>query len=78
MLRAGGDLIYVSSGLENGDRVILTTLDSALTGAEVAVVSTISSPELRRQHTSVPTAPTEAPVTPGLAASQRTAGASKP
>ncbi len=74
-LRASGDFIYVSSGLENGDRVILTTLDSALTGAEVAVVSSISSAELRRQQTTAPTTPAETPVAPGLASSQRTAGA---
>ncbi|MEQ9464431.1 MAG: efflux RND transporter periplasmic adaptor subunit [Haliea sp.] len=77
-LRAGGDLIYISSGLENGDRVILTTLDSALTGAEVAVVSTISSTELRRRQTTAPSAPVESPTTPGLAASQRTEGATDP
>lgn len=58
-LRASGDFIYVSSGLENGDLVILTALDSALTGAEVDVVSRISSSELRQRETTPATAPAE-------------------
>lgn len=49
-LRTGGDFVYVSSGLEDGDEVILTTLDNALTGAEVSVVSRVSSRELREQE----------------------------
>lgn len=69
VLRAGGDFIYVSSGLNNGDLVILTALDSALTGAEVDVVSTISSAELWRQETTPQSAPTETAVVPGVAAS---------
>ncbi|MDO8861446.1 efflux RND transporter periplasmic adaptor subunit [Haliea sp. E1-2-M8] len=68
-LRAAGDFIYVSSGLENGDLVILTALDSALTGAEVEVVSRISSSELRPQRTPTPAAPVETPVAPDVAAS---------
>ncbi|MEQ9394958.1 efflux RND transporter periplasmic adaptor subunit [Haliea sp.] len=58
-LRASGDFIYVSSGLENGDLVILTTLDSALTGAEVEVVSKVSSSDLRRRETTPPGVPAE-------------------
>ena len=68
VLRAGGDFVYVSSGLNNGDLVILTALDSALTGAEVDVVSTISSAELRRQETTPPSTPAET-VEPDVAAS---------
>lgn len=68
-LRAGGDFVYVSSGLDNGDLVILTALDSALTGAEVEVVSTISSAELRRRETAAPAAPAETTVAPDVAAS---------
>ena len=49
-LNTGGDFVYVSAGLENGDEVILTTLDSTLTGAEVSVVSRVSSRELRRRN----------------------------
>jgi RND family efflux transporter MFP subunit len=66
-LRAGGDFIYVSSGLENGDLVILTALDSALTGAEVAVVSTIGSAELRRQQIEPPPGAAETAVAPDVA-----------
>jgi hypothetical protein len=68
-LRAGGDFVYVSSGLDDGDRVILTALDSALTGAAVDVVSTVSSAELRRQHTTQPRAPAETAAAPDLAGS---------
>ena len=68
-LRAGGDFVYVSSGLNNGDLVILTALDNALTGAEVDVVSTISSAELRRQETTPRSAPAETTAAPGVAAS---------
>lgn len=68
-LRAGGDFVYVSSGLDDGDLVILTALDSALTGAAVDVVSTVSSAELRRQHTTQPSAPAETAAAPDLAGS---------
>lgn len=68
-LRASGDFIYVSSGLENGDLVILTTLDSALTGAEVEVVSKVSSSDLRRRETTSPGVPVETtPDAPEIAA----------
>lgn len=50
-LRTGGDLIYVSAGLENGDLVILTALDNSLTGSEVRVMSRVGSDELRQQLT---------------------------
>ena len=53
-LNTGGDFVYVSAGLENGDEVILTTLDSTLTGAEVSVVSRVSSRELRRRNQADP------------------------
>lgn len=68
-LRAAGDFIYVSSGLENGDLVILTTLDSALTGAEVDVVSTVGSSELRRRESTPMTVPPETEIAPEMAAS---------
>ncbi|MFO7551971.1 MAG: efflux RND transporter periplasmic adaptor subunit [Haliea sp.] len=69
-LRASGDFIYVSSGLENGDLVILTTLDSALTGAEVEVVSKVSSSDLRRREATPPGVPVETtPDAPEIAAS---------
>jgi RND family efflux transporter MFP subunit len=39
LLRTGGDLIYVSAGLDDGDLVSLTTLDSSFESAEVIVHS---------------------------------------
>ncbi len=48
VLRAGGDQIYVSSGLDAGELVSLTGVDRSLSGAEVDVVSRISSDALRR------------------------------
>ncbi|GAB3289254.1 efflux RND transporter periplasmic adaptor subunit [Parahaliea aestuarii] len=50
ILRTGGDLIYVSAGLENGDLVSLTSLDSSLAGSKVDVVSSRSSVDLRREY----------------------------
>lgn len=50
-LRTGGDLVYVSAGLDDGDLVILTSLDNSLTGAEVRVLSRVGSDDLRRQLT---------------------------
>ena len=67
-LRAGGDFVYVSSGLDNGDLVILTALDSALTGAEVEVVSSVSSAELHRQAMTRPGVPAERAAAPDPAA----------
>lgn len=39
ILRVGGDLIYVSAGLDNGDLVSLTTMDSSFDGAKVRIQS---------------------------------------
>lgn len=39
ILRTGGDLIYVSAGLEAGELVSLTSLDSSFNGAEVRILS---------------------------------------
>ena len=39
LLRAGGDQVFVSAGLEPGDLVSLTALDNSFTGALVEVVS---------------------------------------
>lgn len=47
-LRIGGDLLYISSGLDNGDLVVITSLDNSLAGAEVKVQSRVLSSELRR------------------------------
>ncbi len=50
ILRTGGDLVYVSAGLEDGERVSLTSLDTSLAGSEVEVVSSRSSAQLRQQY----------------------------
>lgn len=39
LLRTGGDTVYVSAGLDNGDLVSLTTLDSSFESAEVEIQS---------------------------------------
>ncbi|HEY7774961.1 MAG TPA: hypothetical protein VIC02_00335, partial [Kineobactrum sp.] len=59
-LRTGGDLVYVSAGLDDGDLVILTALDNALTGSEVSVQSRIGSSELRRGQNAAPALEEEA------------------
>jgi len=69
-LNTGGDFVYVAAGLDDGDQVILTTLDSALTGAEVSVVSRISSRELRLQSTAKGTTATGADVAADAAPAQ--------
>lgn len=40
ILRTGGETMYVTSGLENGDLVSLTALDNTFSGATVNIVST--------------------------------------
>jgi hypothetical protein len=39
ILRAGGDLVYVSGGLDEGDLVSLTSLDSSFDGSKVRIQS---------------------------------------
>jgi multidrug efflux pump subunit AcrA (membrane-fusion protein) len=46
MLRSGGDQIYVTAGLDEGDLVCLTLMDPSFTGAAVAVQSTTSTDQL--------------------------------
>lgn len=46
LLRTGGDLVYISGGLDNGDLVSLTTLDSSLDGTEVRIESSTPSNQL--------------------------------
>ncbi|MDG2272466.1 MAG: efflux RND transporter periplasmic adaptor subunit [Halioglobus sp.] len=43
LLRTGGDFVYVSAGLNDGELVSLTTLDSSFEGAEVRIESQIPS-----------------------------------
>jgi len=39
LLRTGGDIVYISGGLDNGDLVSLTNLDSSFDGSEVRIQS---------------------------------------
>ncbi|KZX59570.1 hypothetical protein A3709_14895 [Halioglobus sp. HI00S01] len=43
VLRTGGDTIYVSAGLDDGDRVSLTSLDASLIGTKVEINSSTDS-----------------------------------
>lgn len=43
LLRTGGDLVYVSDGLHNGERVALTIVDSSLDGSKVSIQSSTPS-----------------------------------
>ncbi|MCB1688703.1 MAG: efflux RND transporter periplasmic adaptor subunit [Halioglobus sp.] len=49
LLRTGGDLVYISDGLDNGDLVSLTTLDSSFDSSEVTIQSTTPSNMLDQQ-----------------------------
>jgi RND family efflux transporter MFP subunit len=49
LLRTGGDLIYVSGGLDNGDLVSLSNLDNSFDSSEVHIQSTTPSNELDPQ-----------------------------
>ena len=43
ILRTGGDKIYVSAGLNEGDLVSLTILDASFSGSSVDIISRRSS-----------------------------------
>jgi multidrug efflux pump subunit AcrA (membrane-fusion protein) len=43
LLRTGGDFVYVSAGLNDGELVSLTTLDNSFEGAQVRIESQIPS-----------------------------------
>lgn len=69
LLRTGGDLVYVSAGLDNGERVALTVVDSSLEGALVTIQSSTPSDQL--DHGDQPV-PLEAPTTATFAAESDT------
>jgi RND family efflux transporter MFP subunit len=50
LLRTGGDEIYVSAGLDDGDLVSLTTLDSSFDSSEVRIQSRIGTDVLRERQ----------------------------
>ena len=47
--RTGGDRVYISAGLDEGDLVALTMLDNSFAGAEVTIVSSTPSDRLDEQ-----------------------------
>lgn len=57
LLRAGGDLVYVSGGLDNGEKVSLTTLDNSFDRVKVSVES--STPTNMLDQKGRPNVPTE-------------------
>jgi RND family efflux transporter MFP subunit len=58
LLRAGGDLVYISGGLDNGEQVSLTTLDNSFDSVKVTVQSSTPSDVLDRNgRPKVPTEP---------------------
>ena len=54
LLSTGGDRIYVSSGLNEGDLVSLTTLDNSFDGSEVAIESSTPSNLLDKSGIPIP------------------------
>jgi hypothetical protein len=49
ILRTGGDLVYVSAGLDEGDLVSLTNLDGSFDGSKVHIQSRTPSNLLDQQ-----------------------------
>ena len=58
VLRTGDDEIFVTAGLEDGERVSLTSVDASLSGSEVVIKQSTPSNQLRED------APTELPAEP--------------
>jgi len=56
LLRTGGDLLYISGGLDEGDLVSLTTLDSSFDSSEVVIHSRTPTDLLEIRATSEPDA----------------------
>lgn len=59
ILRTGGDTMYVTAGLESGDLVSLTALDSTFAGATVNIVSRTSTKTTKPNIPSPPPARSE-------------------
>ncbi len=68
LLRAGGDLVYVSGGLDNGEKVSLTTLDNSFDSVKVSVQS--STPTNMLDQKGRPNVPTEPEINATTAAVQ--------
>lgn len=48
-LRTGGDKVYISAGLDEGDLVSLTSLDASFAGARVEIISVTPSDQLYQE-----------------------------
>ena len=46
-LRAGGDFVYITSGLQPGELISLTVLDASFGGSEVELISVTPSSQLQ-------------------------------
>jgi len=68
LLRTGGDIVYVSGGLDNGDLVSLTNLDSSFDGSEVRIQS--STPTNLLIHSGTPSSPDDRKVKKVTAAAE--------
>jgi RND family efflux transporter MFP subunit len=73
-LRTGGDEIYVTAGLDDGDLVSLTVLDNSFDGATVEVVTTTPSNQLERRPPRTP--PGSTPLRPESTAAAHRVGSS--
>ena len=69
LLRTGGDLVYVSGGLDEGDLVSLTNLDSSFDGSEVRIQSSTPTNLLHKSGT---------PITPGDRSIKKVTAAADP
>jgi RND family efflux transporter MFP subunit len=74
-LRTGGDQIYISAGLADGDLVSLTSLDASFAGVKAEVLSRISSDQLYDSAGQIQKPPTDRLETGTAAAAQGDASA---
>ena len=58
-LRTGGDRIYISAGLADGDLVSLTSLDASFAGVKAEIMSSIPSDQLYNSSGQIQAQPTE-------------------
>ena len=72
VLRTGDDEIFVTAGLEDGERVSLTSVDASLSGSEVVIKQSTPSNLLRED------APTELPAEPAAENQHATTAAVTP
>jgi RND family efflux transporter MFP subunit len=69
-LRTGGDQIYISAGLADGDLVSLTSLDASFAGVKAEIMSSIPSDQLYNSSGQLRQQPTERLETGTAAAAQ--------